>query len=137
MERFNQESWSNIICASLIWPLLYAAGILFLIGSFIFSGNMKKILTFELLRDSNRFAESVSSSPRNNYDSTTRRTEASIGQEVIRDIYQDRVREAVRSIPNEEGKPIHIIGIIPDKMVSSYETNKSVAENQNSIVRRI
>jgi hypothetical protein len=67
-------------------------------------------------------------------ESNSVNVEALYHSNVPRNVQRAHVRNIDRTVNilrerSEEGKPIHIIGIIPDKMVSSYENDQSVSES--------
>jgi hypothetical protein len=110
-----------------LWPLLYAVGILYVVFSFIFSGKTKSLLTTEVLRDPNRADIPVDVAPRGRAYSDSS-SEVFVSR--VESLQRENIERAVQSFPDsQEGKSIHIIGIIPDKMVSSYETDQSVRKS--------
>jgi hypothetical protein len=129
MDGFNKDSWSNIVCASALWPLLYAIAILYISCSFIFSGKMKKLLTTEVLRERNRVDIPINTAPRASSPNLNGDSFQNVMRQTYGEAYRESMARTINSFPeSDEGKPIHIIGIIPDKMVSSYEADQSGTE---------
>jgi len=140
MSQFDKANWSNIFFASAFWPIVIFLMVTLSIGGFIFSGKMRDILTKEVIpsrepvqdfeSDTFRSAVRVRSVP-----TSVETAHREMFQNVLvsfpeRPLGEDSFPE--RSLGEDERTPIHIIGIIPNKMVSSYQLSQNEQSYENN-----
>ena len=130
MSQFDKANWSNIFFASAFWPIVIFLMVTLSIGGFIFSGKMRDILTKEVI---------PSREPVPDFESDTFRSAVRVRsvptsvETAHREMFQNVLDSfPERSLGEDERTPIHIIGIIPNKMVSSYQLSQNEQSYENN-----